>query len=64
KENKRPDRVMVCGDEVVVVDFKFGKYKDEYKKQVEEYKNLLVKMGYTHVKGYLWMVYNNKVVTV
>ncbi len=64
KENKRPDRVMVCGDEVVVVDFKFGKYKDEYKRQVEEYKDLLVKMGYTYVKGYLWMVYNNKVVTV
>ena len=53
----RPDRVMICKDEAVVVDFKFGKPRDEHKKQVSHYKELLQAMGYPSVKGYLWYVY-------
>ncbi len=64
KENRRPDRVMIDGDEVVVVDFKFGKFNNAYIQQVAEYKSLLRKMGYTKVTGYLWMVYTNKIVEV
>ncbi len=59
-QTKRPDRVMRKGQEVVVVDFKFGKKKKEYNEQVKEYMNLLHQMGYTQVKGFLWYVYTNE----
>lgn len=53
----RPDRVMVRGDEVVVVDYKFGlARRPEYSRQVLEYMNLLRQMGYADVKGYIWYV--------
>ena len=58
---RRPDRVMTNGKEWVVVDFKFGKPKDDYHKQVREYMQLLVNMGHTDIKGYLWFVYSNKI---
>ncbi|MBR5749350.1 MAG: UvrD-helicase domain-containing protein [Prevotella sp.] len=56
---RRPDRVMTNGKEWVVVDFKFGSPKDEYHNQVREYMQLLVNMGHTNIKGYLWFVYSN-----
>ena len=58
---RRPDRVMTDGKEWVVVDFKFGSPKDEYHNQVREYMQLLADMGHTHIKGYLWFVYSNKI---
>ena len=55
----RPDRVMTDGKEWIVVDFKFGRKKDDYPKQVRNYMELLKAMGHTEVKGYLWYVYSN-----
>lgn len=55
----RPDRVMMDGDEVVVVDFKFGHQRPEYHDQVKRYMTLISSMGYKNVKGYLWFVYSN-----
>ena len=57
----RPDRVMKDDKEMVVVDFKFGKPKDEHQRQVRQYMDLLESMGYENVKGYLWYVYPNKI---
>ena len=59
-QTRRPDRVMMKDGEVIVVDFKFGKPYPEYNKQVHEYMNLLQKMGYTQVSGYLWYVFYNQ----
>jgi hypothetical protein len=56
---RRPDRVMTDGKEMIVVDFKFGRKRDEYKDQVREYMQLLLSMGYHNVRGYLWYVYSN-----
>ncbi len=58
---RRPDRVMKDGEEIVVVDFKFGKPRDSYREQVAQYMNLLRRMGYSQVKGYLWYVYPNNI---
>ena len=55
----RPDRVMTDGNEMIVVDFKFGKPRPEYQNQVRGYMNLLRAMGYPNIKGYLWFVYSN-----
>lgn len=57
----RPDRVIWKEDKTIVIDFKFGKPKEEYHDQVRGYMNLLSEMGYPNVRGYLWYVYPNKV---
>lgn len=63
-EKRRPDRVMIKDGKVVVVDFKFGRPKEEYEEQVRGYMKLLSDMGYKEVEGYLWYVYADKFVTV
>lgn len=63
-QTRRPDRVMMKGNEVVVIDFKFGKKKPEYSTQVREYMSLLSEMGYTDIKGYIWYVYSGELENV
>ena len=58
----RPDRVMTDGKEMIVVDFKFGKPRDEYHEQVQRYMRLLMRMGYKQVSGYFWYVLRNEIV--
>lgn len=60
--SRRPDRVMIDGEKVVVVDYKFGEHQDKrYQHQVKTYLKLIQKMGYEEVKGYLWYVELNKI---
>ena len=61
---RRPDRVMTDGHEIIVVDFKFGNPHDDYHDQVRGYMQLLSQMGSQHIRGYLWYVYRNQIVTV
>lgn len=63
-KERRPDRVMTDGKRMIVVDFKFGRQRDEYAAQVREYVDLLKGMGYDNITGYLWFVYSNKIVEV
>ena len=51
---------MMKNGQVVVVDFKFGKKQETYRKQVQTYMQLLEAMGYTHIQGYLWYVFANE----
>ncbi len=61
-QTRRPDRVMIKPDgSAVIVDFKFGREREEYLHQVEEYMSLIRKMGYAKVEGYIWYVYNNRI---
>lgn len=55
---RRPDRVMMHNEEIIVIDFKFGKPNKKYNKQVQDYIQLLVRMKYPleSIKGYLWYV--------
>lgn len=59
----RPDRVMVKGNEAIVVDFKTGKKQVQHAKQVQSYANLLRQMGYIHVQAYLLYTENADLVT-
>ena len=61
---RRPDRVMFDGNEVVVVDFKFGRETAEHHRQVALYMQLLRSMDYPRVSGFLWYVYENRIVPV
>lgn len=51
----RPDRIVVTPqNEAIVIDYKFGKPLPRYHRQVQRYMQLLSKMGYASVRGYLW----------
>ena len=59
---RRPDRVMMDDERIIIVDFKFGTPKPEYHDQVREYIRILQDMYPRHqVEGWLWYVYKNKV---
>lgn len=60
-QQRRPDRVMLRSNEMVVVDFKFGKPKSSYRHQIQNYINLLSRMKYRNITGYLWYVDENKI---
>ena len=61
-QTRRPDRVITDGNETIVIDFKFGREKEDYLHQIQEYMELLDKMGFRNVKGYIWYVFPNKTV--
>jgi len=58
-EVTRPDRVLVEKDkplgegEAIVIDYKFGEKKSQYRKQVQDYMEQLRNMGYSKVSGAL-----------
>ena len=59
---RRPDRVMMDDQHIIIVDFKFGSPKPEYHDQVREYARILQTMHPDkQVEGWLWYVYKNKV---
>lgn len=58
----RPDRLLVDGNSIVVVDYKFGEQRETYQKQISGYMQLLKQMGrWEHISGYL---YYHKTATV
>jgi ATP-dependent helicase/nuclease subunit A len=63
--NYRPDRVILDGERTIVVDYKFGDQQEaSYLKQVKRYKDLLLKMDYKNVEGYIWYVMLDEVIKV
>lgn len=56
----RCDRVVYDDNQTVVIDFKFGKHSDNYVWQVRGYINLLRKIGFNNVSGYLWYANEDK----
>ena len=55
-EKRRPDRFIVTPDgRTIVIDYKFGNiHKTSYRKQVQEYLDILTEIGFKNVEGYLW----------
>lgn len=53
---RRPDRVMINDDAVMVVDYKFGEPSPRHIQQAAAYRELLTAMGYSNVKSWLWYV--------
>jgi len=52
-EMYRPDRIIFIDHDVMVLDYKTGKPKDIYQKQLDKYIHLLKEMGYKNVHGKL-----------
>ncbi|MBP5497526.1 MAG: UvrD-helicase domain-containing protein [Bacteroidales bacterium] len=50
-EVRRPDRIVIKPDHVMIIDYKTGKeYHDKYERQLAEYKHCLEEMGYEDVR--------------
>lgn len=65
KKLYRPDRVMTNGNKAIVVDYKNSDIeKDSYKKQVDNYVEILKSMGYVHTEGFVWYLKSNKIIQV
>ena len=59
-----PDRVLISEKELIVIDFKFGKHKEEYKKQILEYKELLEDVYKLPVRSYLYYPEKKQIIRV
>ena len=49
----RPDRVIIRGEQAIVVDYKTGRTMEKYKTQLLQYGSSLEEMGYKEVRKYL-----------
>lgn len=59
-ELKRPDRVMISNEKVIVVDYKFTKQKsNSHKLQVKEYMNYIEKIEKKPTIGFVWYVFDS-----
>ena len=63
-EERRPDRVMMDEQKIVVVDFKFGTPHAEHQRQVRDYIQLLSEMHPQPIEGYLWYIFSNQITPV
>ena len=62
--DRRPDRIIALPDkeEAIVIDYKTGtEHGNKYKRQVSLYMNLLRKMGYKDVKGFIWYILEDNI---
>ncbi|MCD8043185.1 MAG: UvrD-helicase domain-containing protein [Tannerellaceae bacterium] len=63
--SRRPDRIIISDRKVSVIDYKFGEQKEKrHHRQVQKYMELISRMGYQDVNGYLWYVELNEIETV
>ncbi len=61
----RPDRVVMNGSDITVIDYKFGHPSRDYDDQVKDYMNLLRQMYPKHnVQGYIWYVMRKRAVPI
>lgn len=61
----RPDRVVLFPNgSVAVIDYKFGKPEEKYRRQVGRYVKLYEQMGYKKVEGYIWYLEDNLIIFV
>ncbi|MBR5076687.1 MAG: UvrD-helicase domain-containing protein [Bacteroidales bacterium] len=61
---ERPDRVVVRGREAVIVDYKFGREEESYRRQLRRYARLWHELGYEVRGAYIWYVEDDKTVEV
>jgi ATP-dependent exoDNAse (exonuclease V) beta subunit len=52
----RPDRVMIRGQQAIVVDYKSGQPDKRYHNQIRKYLEVLREMGYRDVQGFVYYI--------
>lgn len=62
---KRPDRVMIGDDKIIVVDYKFTLQKSKkHIQQVKEYMNYIESIEKMNTIGYVWYVLENEIIKI
>ena len=59
-----PDRVLLSENEIIVIDFKFGKHHEKYKEQISEYRQLLEGLYKLPTHSFLYYPENKKIIKV
>lgn len=52
----RPDRVVISGRKVIVIDYKFGEPRNVYRRQICRYADIWRRLGYEDVSAFIWYV--------
>ena len=60
----RPDRVVLKGTSVSIIDYKFGEHRRSYERQLNKYADIWRRMGYDDVSAFLWYVQTGEVIKV
>lgn len=60
----RPDRVVLSGKKVVIIDYKFGEHYPKYERQMRTYADLWRRMGDYEVSAFLWYLHTGEVLHV
>lgn len=60
----RPDRVVIRGASVTIVDYKFGEHRRTYERQMKKYADIWSRMGYDDVSAFLWYVQTGEIVRI
>ena len=60
----RPDRVILKGGKVIIIDYKFGEHDEKYPGQLRKYADIWRRMGYAEIEAYLWYVLSGDIVDV
>ncbi len=63
-EMYRPDRVVISGDNVIIIDYKFGGHRPAYARQLRKYSDIWRRMGHTDVSAFIWYVHDDEVVEI
>ncbi|MCR5276288.1 MAG: UvrD-helicase domain-containing protein [Bacteroidales bacterium] len=61
-EAYRPDRVILSGDGVEIIDYKFGAKEAKHLRQIGRYAALYRALGYRNVRAFLWYVESGEIV--
>lgn len=62
---KRPDKLFIWDDRAVLLDFKFGAESNKHLKDINLYRENLIKMGeFKQVDAYLWYAQDSKLLKV
>ena len=60
---RRPDKIFAGREETILLDFKFTQETSpSHARQLEEYRDLLQKMGYPSVQAHIYYGYNQSIV--
>ena len=52
-----PDRLLISNEKTIILDYKTGNPKKQYRNQIIQYSNILLQMGYSNIEKYL--IYTN-----
>ncbi len=64
-KTKRPDRVMIGNNEIIVVDYKFTvEHSKSHLRQVKEYMDYISAIEGKNTIGFVWYVFENEVIEV